>query len=191
MNQYDHKVFLCSSCEHYQQAEDKTESMPVPPPPLLIKCFINVASVLICCRLRIAALMPSLIVCVCAWTASACRSTRACSSTRSVCVTSVSQSETFPQFSSHVIIQCCCRTGEYDVTVCVCVCACSATPVGIVVVRGDCDLETCRLYIDRLQEVSASHDALVRLISLSTESIRLLTQLLALTTEFCLSSCSV
>uniref|UniRef100_A0A8C9T0M7 Diacylglycerol kinase n=1 Tax=Scleropages formosus TaxID=113540 RepID=A0A8C9T0M7_SCLFO len=26
-------------------------------------------------------------------------------------------------------------------------------PVGIVVVRGDCDLETCRLYIDRLQEV--------------------------------------
>ncbi|KAM3588302.1 uncharacterized protein V6R79_025832 [Siganus canaliculatus] len=25
-------------------------------------------------------------------------------------------------------------------------------PVGIVVVRGDCDLETCRLYIDRLQE---------------------------------------
>lgn len=32
--------------------------------------------------------------------------------------------------------------------------SCSATPVGIVVVRGDCDLETCRLYIDRLQEVS-------------------------------------
>uniref|UniRef100_A0A8C9SKZ1 Diacylglycerol kinase n=1 Tax=Scleropages formosus TaxID=113540 RepID=A0A8C9SKZ1_SCLFO len=29
----------------------------------------------------------------------------------------------------------------------------SAIPVGIVVVRGDCDLETCRLYIDRLQEV--------------------------------------
>ncbi|KAK1790508.1 hypothetical protein P4O66_014394 [Electrophorus voltai] len=28
----------------------------------------------------------------------------------------------------------------------------SSTPVGIVVVRGDCDLETCRLYIDRLQE---------------------------------------
>ncbi|XP_033968241.1 diacylglycerol kinase iota isoform X1 [Pseudochaenichthys georgianus] len=27
-----------------------------------------------------------------------------------------------------------------------------AIPVGIVVVRGDCDLETCRLYIDRLQE---------------------------------------
>ncbi|KTG37760.1 hypothetical protein cypCar_00024411 [Cyprinus carpio] len=27
-----------------------------------------------------------------------------------------------------------------------------STPVGIVVVRGDCDLETCRLYIDRLQE---------------------------------------
>uniref|UniRef100_A0A671TCS9 Diacylglycerol kinase n=1 Tax=Sinocyclocheilus anshuiensis TaxID=1608454 RepID=A0A671TCS9_9TELE len=39
-------------------------------------------------------------------------------------------------------------------TVCVCVFACSATPVGIVVVRGDCDLETCRLYIDRLQEVN-------------------------------------
>uniref|UniRef100_A0A3P8V571 Diacylglycerol kinase n=1 Tax=Cynoglossus semilaevis TaxID=244447 RepID=A0A3P8V571_CYNSE len=30
----------------------------------------------------------------------------------------------------------------------------TAIPVGIVVVRGDCDLETCRLYIDRLQEVS-------------------------------------
>uniref|UniRef100_A0A8C2APM1 Diacylglycerol kinase n=1 Tax=Cyprinus carpio TaxID=7962 RepID=A0A8C2APM1_CYPCA len=45
------------------------------------------------------------------------------------------------------------------------------TPVGIVVVRGDCDLETCRLYIDRLQEVSTSHDAPVRLISLSTESL--------------------
>uniref|UniRef100_A0A4W6DBR5 Diacylglycerol kinase n=1 Tax=Lates calcarifer TaxID=8187 RepID=A0A4W6DBR5_LATCA len=28
----------------------------------------------------------------------------------------------------------------------------STIPVGIVVVRGDCDLETCRLYIDRLQE---------------------------------------
>uniref|UniRef100_A0AAX7VGA4 Diacylglycerol kinase n=1 Tax=Astatotilapia calliptera TaxID=8154 RepID=A0AAX7VGA4_ASTCA len=27
-------------------------------------------------------------------------------------------------------------------------------PVGIVVVRGDCDLETCRLYIDRLQEAN-------------------------------------
>uniref|UniRef100_A0A3P9AU54 Diacylglycerol kinase n=1 Tax=Maylandia zebra TaxID=106582 RepID=A0A3P9AU54_9CICH len=37
---------------------------------------------------------------------------------------------------------------------CVCVLFCffSAIPVGIVVVRGDCDLETCRLYIDRLQE---------------------------------------
>lgn len=30
----------------------------------------------------------------------------------------------------------------------------AAIPVGIVVVRGDCDLETCRLYIDRLQEAS-------------------------------------
>uniref|UniRef100_A0A669BIH9 Diacylglycerol kinase n=1 Tax=Oreochromis niloticus TaxID=8128 RepID=A0A669BIH9_ORENI len=29
-------------------------------------------------------------------------------------------------------------------------------PVGIVVVRGDCDLETCRLYIDRLQEANYS-----------------------------------
>uniref|UniRef100_A0A3P9A6N4 Diacylglycerol kinase n=1 Tax=Esox lucius TaxID=8010 RepID=A0A3P9A6N4_ESOLU len=29
----------------------------------------------------------------------------------------------------------------------------AAIAVGIVVVRGDCDLETCRLYIDRLQEV--------------------------------------
>uniref|UniRef100_A0AAX7VFE3 Diacylglycerol kinase n=1 Tax=Astatotilapia calliptera TaxID=8154 RepID=A0AAX7VFE3_ASTCA len=39
---------------------------------------------------------------------------------------------------------------------CVCVLFCffSAIPVGIVVVRGDCDLETCRLYIDRLQEAS-------------------------------------
>lgn len=33
------------------------------------------------------------------------------------------------------------------------VCMWAASPVGIVVVRGDCDLETCRLYIDRLQEV--------------------------------------
>lgn len=30
----------------------------------------------------------------------------------------------------------------------------SAIPLGILVVRGDCDLETCRMYIDRLQEVS-------------------------------------
>lgn len=30
----------------------------------------------------------------------------------------------------------------------------TAIPLGIVVVRGDCDLETCRMYIDRLQEVS-------------------------------------
>uniref|UniRef100_A0A8C0BMK6 Diacylglycerol kinase n=1 Tax=Buteo japonicus TaxID=224669 RepID=A0A8C0BMK6_9AVES len=29
-----------------------------------------------------------------------------------------------------------------------------AIPLGIIVVRGDCDLETCRMYIDRLQEVS-------------------------------------
>lgn len=29
-----------------------------------------------------------------------------------------------------------------------------AIPLGILVVRGDCDLETCRMYIDRLQEVS-------------------------------------
>uniref|UniRef100_H2MQI9 Diacylglycerol kinase n=1 Tax=Oryzias latipes TaxID=8090 RepID=H2MQI9_ORYLA len=37
-------------------------------------------------------------------------------------------------------------------------------PVGIVVVRGDCDLETCRLYIDRLQEVSLrpSHPSALR-----------------------------
>ncbi|XP_028624222.1 diacylglycerol kinase iota isoform X4 [Grammomys surdaster] len=28
----------------------------------------------------------------------------------------------------------------------------SAIPLGILVVRGDCDLETCRMYIDRLQE---------------------------------------
>uniref|UniRef100_A0A8C6JMZ8 Diacylglycerol kinase n=1 Tax=Melopsittacus undulatus TaxID=13146 RepID=A0A8C6JMZ8_MELUD len=27
-----------------------------------------------------------------------------------------------------------------------------AIPLGIIVVRGDCDLETCRMYIDRLQE---------------------------------------
>lgn len=36
----------------------------------------------------------------------------------------------------------------------VCVFCVPAIPVGIVVVRGDCDLETCRLYIDRLQEAS-------------------------------------
>uniref|UniRef100_A0A8C7U3Q9 Diacylglycerol kinase n=1 Tax=Oncorhynchus mykiss TaxID=8022 RepID=A0A8C7U3Q9_ONCMY len=33
--------------------------------------------------------------------------------------------------------------------------------VGIVVVRGDCDLETCRLYIDRLQEVRTHTDTLL------------------------------
>lgn len=38
---------------------------------------------------------------------------------------------------------------------CVCV---AAIAVGIVVVRGDCDLETCRLYIDRLQEVRTHTD---------------------------------
>uniref|UniRef100_A0A8C4PPC8 Diacylglycerol kinase n=1 Tax=Equus asinus asinus TaxID=83772 RepID=A0A8C4PPC8_EQUAS len=30
----------------------------------------------------------------------------------------------------------------------------ASIPLGILVVRGDCDLETCRMYIDRLQEVS-------------------------------------
>uniref|UniRef100_A0A8C7E9L7 Diacylglycerol kinase n=1 Tax=Nothoprocta perdicaria TaxID=30464 RepID=A0A8C7E9L7_NOTPE len=30
----------------------------------------------------------------------------------------------------------------------------ASIPLGIIVVRGDCDLETCRMYIDRLQEVS-------------------------------------
>uniref|UniRef100_A0A8C8B450 Diacylglycerol kinase n=1 Tax=Otus sunia TaxID=257818 RepID=A0A8C8B450_9STRI len=29
----------------------------------------------------------------------------------------------------------------------------ASIPLGIIVVRGDCDLETCRMYIDRLQEV--------------------------------------
>lgn len=38
-----------------------------------------------------------------------------------------------------------------------CVSCAAAIPVGIVVVRGDCDLETCRLYIDRLQEASSHH----------------------------------
>uniref|UniRef100_A0A4W5MJ10 Diacylglycerol kinase n=1 Tax=Hucho hucho TaxID=62062 RepID=A0A4W5MJ10_9TELE len=33
--------------------------------------------------------------------------------------------------------------------------------VGIVVVRGDCDLETCRLYIDRLQEVRTHTDTVL------------------------------
>uniref|UniRef100_G1K3J1 Diacylglycerol kinase n=1 Tax=Xenopus tropicalis TaxID=8364 RepID=G1K3J1_XENTR len=31
----------------------------------------------------------------------------------------------------------------------------ASIPLGIIVVRGDCDLETCRMYIDRLQEVSS------------------------------------
>uniref|UniRef100_A0A8C7DH42 Diacylglycerol kinase n=1 Tax=Oncorhynchus kisutch TaxID=8019 RepID=A0A8C7DH42_ONCKI len=34
----------------------------------------------------------------------------------------------------------------------ICECVSASIAVGIVVVRGDCDLETCRLYIDRLQE---------------------------------------
>ncbi|KAJ6660063.1 hypothetical protein lerEdw1_018261 [Lerista edwardsae] len=29
----------------------------------------------------------------------------------------------------------------------------ASIPLGIIVVRGDCDLETCRMYVDRLQEV--------------------------------------
>uniref|UniRef100_A0A8B9S1X5 Diacylglycerol kinase n=1 Tax=Accipiter nisus TaxID=211598 RepID=A0A8B9S1X5_9AVES len=33
----------------------------------------------------------------------------------------------------------------------------ASIPLGIIVVRGDCDLETCRMYIDRLQEVSFLH----------------------------------
>lgn len=100
MIEYNHKVFSCSSCEHYV---------------LLIKYFINVQSVLICCHLRIAALMPSLNACVCEWTASSCRSTRACSSTKSVYVTFVSWYESFPQFS-------CCRKGEYVKWLTLCVC---------------------------------------------------------------------
>uniref|UniRef100_A0A8C4JZB8 Diacylglycerol kinase n=1 Tax=Dromaius novaehollandiae TaxID=8790 RepID=A0A8C4JZB8_DRONO len=32
----------------------------------------------------------------------------------------------------------------------------ASIPLGIIVVRGDCDLETCRMYIDRLQEVILS-----------------------------------
>uniref|UniRef100_A0A8C3TS34 Diacylglycerol kinase n=1 Tax=Catharus ustulatus TaxID=91951 RepID=A0A8C3TS34_CATUS len=31
----------------------------------------------------------------------------------------------------------------------------ASIPLGIIVVRGDCDLETCRMYIDRLQEESS------------------------------------
>lgn len=42
----------------------------------------------------------------------------------------------------------------------------AAIPVGIVVVRGDCDLETCRLYIDRLQEASLRLLLLLLLLSL-------------------------
>uniref|UniRef100_A0A674EEC4 Diacylglycerol kinase n=1 Tax=Salmo trutta TaxID=8032 RepID=A0A674EEC4_SALTR len=38
------------------------------------------------------------------------------------------------------------------------ICECVSIAVGIVVVRGDCDLETCRLYIDRLQEVRTHTD---------------------------------
>uniref|UniRef100_A0A8C4M298 Diacylglycerol kinase n=1 Tax=Equus asinus asinus TaxID=83772 RepID=A0A8C4M298_EQUAS len=36
----------------------------------------------------------------------------------------------------------------------------ASIPLGILVVRGDCDLETCRMYIDRLQEVSNSDGAM-------------------------------
>uniref|UniRef100_A0A803T1I1 Diacylglycerol kinase n=1 Tax=Anolis carolinensis TaxID=28377 RepID=A0A803T1I1_ANOCA len=31
----------------------------------------------------------------------------------------------------------------------------ASIPLGIIVVRGDCDLETCRIYVDRLEEVSS------------------------------------
>lgn len=97
-------------------------------------------------RLRIAARMQSPTVCDCVWTASACRSMRACSLTKNAFGTSVR----FPTIPF-------CSVCKYHKSLLnKCVCVCSATPVGIVVVRGDCDLETCRLYIDRLQEVSTS-----------------------------------
>ncbi|KAK2539627.1 hypothetical protein Q9233_001667 [Columba guinea] len=40
----------------------------------------------------------------------------------------------------------------------------ASIPLGIIVVRGDCDLETCRMYIDRLQEIVEPQTALVALI---------------------------
>uniref|UniRef100_A0A8C4S2S9 Diacylglycerol kinase n=2 Tax=Erpetoichthys calabaricus TaxID=27687 RepID=A0A8C4S2S9_ERPCA len=39
-------------------------------------------------------------------------------------------------------------------------------PVGIIVIRGDCDLETCRLYINRLQEVKIQ-DTVLYLVNFS------------------------
>uniref|UniRef100_A0A8C0V1X0 Diacylglycerol kinase n=1 Tax=Cyanistes caeruleus TaxID=156563 RepID=A0A8C0V1X0_CYACU len=48
----------------------------------------------------------------------------------------------------------------------------ASIPLGIIVVRGDCDLETCRMYIDRLQEV---HYLL--LVSLQQEHLHFVTEI--------------
>uniref|UniRef100_A0AAY4CXK2 Diacylglycerol kinase n=1 Tax=Denticeps clupeoides TaxID=299321 RepID=A0AAY4CXK2_9TELE len=75
----------------------------------------------------------------------------------------LSQSHTHTHTHTHTFVHM--MTYVVNVRVCVCVRAClpTAIPVGIVVVRGDCDLETCRLYIDRLQEVATSADRFYRL----------------------------
>ncbi|KAJ7410540.1 hypothetical protein WISP_107843 [Willisornis vidua] len=44
----------------------------------------------------------------------------------------------------------------------------ASIPLGIIVVRGDCDLETCRMYIDRLQETVELQTVLVALIFFMT-----------------------
>uniref|UniRef100_A0A8B9BFJ8 Diacylglycerol kinase n=1 Tax=Anser brachyrhynchus TaxID=132585 RepID=A0A8B9BFJ8_9AVES len=48
----------------------------------------------------------------------------------------------------------------------------ASIPLGIIVVRGDCDLETCRMYIDRLQEVRY-----LFLISLRQEHLHFVTEI--------------
>uniref|UniRef100_A0A8C5AFH1 Diacylglycerol kinase n=1 Tax=Gadus morhua TaxID=8049 RepID=A0A8C5AFH1_GADMO len=47
--------------------------------------------------------------------------------------------------------------------------------VGIVVVRGDCDLETCRLYIDRLQEVGLIIIIIIIIIIITITTINIIT----------------
>uniref|UniRef100_A0A8B9QV95 Diacylglycerol kinase n=1 Tax=Anas platyrhynchos TaxID=8839 RepID=A0A8B9QV95_ANAPL len=54
----------------------------------------------------------------------------------------------------------------------------ASIPLGIIVVRGDCDLETCRMYIDRLQEVSLMPQVrYLFLISLRQEHLHFVTEI--------------
>uniref|UniRef100_A0A8B9S0X8 Diacylglycerol kinase n=1 Tax=Accipiter nisus TaxID=211598 RepID=A0A8B9S0X8_9AVES len=60
----------------------------------------------------------------------------------------------------------------------------ASIPLGIIVVRGDCDLETCRMYIDRLQEPAGCSERAVMLqahdlflVSLQQEHLHFVTEI--------------